>query len=40
MKYFGKAVGRSELLQAIIWMLGSGLFFSCLNAQRHPTQRL
>ena len=33
MKYFGKAVGRSELLQAIIWMLGSGLFFSCLNAQ-------
>jgi drug/metabolite transporter (DMT)-like permease len=33
MKYFGKAVGRSELLQAIIWMLGSGLFFSYLNAQ-------
>jgi Predicted membrane protein len=33
MKYFGKAVRGSELLQAIIWMLGSGLFFSCLNAQ-------
>jgi len=33
MKFLGKAVGGSELLQAIIWMLGSGLFFSCLNAQ-------
>jgi drug/metabolite transporter (DMT)-like permease len=33
MRFLGKAVGGSELLQAIIWMLGSGLFFSCLNGQ-------
>src|SRR5262245_54687577 len=33
MGYLGKAGRDGEPLQAIFWMLGSGLFFSCLNAE-------
>jgi drug/metabolite transporter (DMT)-like permease len=33
MEYLHKAERGQEPLQAIFWMLGSGLFFSCLNAE-------
>jgi len=33
MSLIAKARGGDETFQAILWMLGSGLFFSCLNAE-------
>ncbi|HKF64114.1 MAG TPA: DMT family transporter [Dongiaceae bacterium] len=41
MKVFVRAGQGGEFVQAVLWMLGSGLFFSCLNAQiRYLTQTM
>ena len=41
MKVYVRAGQGGEFFQAVLWMLGSGLFFSCLNAQiRYLTETM